>query len=267
MKTCKICEKKFIRLSPHVIRSHNIDYSSYLLDYEYGGLNPKCECGCGFDVPFSRSHGMRFLKYIVGHTGRIKGRLTEESKKRIGEKNRQNLKKMHENNPDLRIIKNRQLISGITPEIRSRSAKTNSQNWKKTESQEKRKKQTDRAIDLLEKGKIGPQAPYRAEWKMNVFTGNKEYMHSSWETRFLDECVSRNIPVTKQHGIKIAYTDQDNIEHVYIPDFLSLDGKVLYEIKGYETETDKKKRQAMIQWCIDNHVAYEIISFRRTAST
>lgn len=149
----------------------------------------------------------------------------------------------------------------ITPEIRKRSAKTNAENWQKPESAAKRKLQTERAIILLEQGKIGPQAPYKAEWKLNPFTGKEEYMHSSWESRFLDECVEQNVPVTKQHGVRIAYTDPNGLERTYIPDFLTLDGKTLYEVKGYETETDREKWHATMSWCLANDAHLEVIRF------
>ena len=261
MKTCKICNKTFTRLASHVLKIHEITYESYLLKYDFGGVNPKCECGCGLNTPFSKSQGMRFLRYIHGHSARIEGRLTNESKARIGEKNKENLKKMYENDLELRMLKNKQLNSGITSEVRKRSAKTNAENWRKPESAEKRKRQSERACDLLEQGKIGPQAPYKAEWKLNPFTGKEEYMHSSWETRFLDECIDKSIPVTKQHGIRIPYVDPNGLERTYIPDFLTLDGRTLYEVKGNETEVDREKWRATMAWCLQNDAHLEIISF------
>jgi hypothetical protein len=149
----------------------------------------------------------------------------------------------------------------ITSEIRKRSAKTNAENWRKPESAEKRKRQSERACDLLEQGKIGPQAPYKVEWKLNPFTGREEYMHSSWETRFLDECIVKSVPVTKQHGIRIPYVDPNGLERTYIPDFLTLDGRTLYEVKGNETEVDREKWRATMAWCLQNDAHLEIISF------
>lgn len=260
MKTCKICDKTFTRLASHVSYAHKITYESYLLKHDFGGINPKCECKCGLDTPFSKSQGMRFLRYIHGHSARIEGRLTAESKAKIGEKNRANLSKLHENNPELRFVKNKQLNSGITPEVRKRSAKTNAENWQKPESAGKRKLQSSRACDLLEQGKIGPQAPYKTEWKLNPFTGKEEYMHSSWETRFLDSCIELGNPVTKQHGVRIPYVDPNGVERIYIPDFLALDGKTLYEVKGYATPTDHKKWQAALLWCLDNESNLEVVN-------
>jgi len=149
----------------------------------------------------------------------------------------------------------------ITPEVRKRSARTNAENWQKPESAEKRKRQTDRAIDLLEQGKIGPQAPYKAEWKMNPFTAKEEYMHSSWETRFLDTCIELAIPVTKQHGIRIPYVDPNGVERTYVPDFITLDRKTLYEVKGYASPVDREKWRAAISWCLDNNAHLEVVNY------
>jgi hypothetical protein len=261
MESCKICQKDFERLAPHVLRAHNTSYESYLLNYIHGGVNPKCECGCGLDVPFSRSQGMRFLRYIHGHSARIEGRLTNESKAKIGEKNRKNLVRFYGENKDKATNQASLMRAHITPEVRKRSAKTNAENWQKPESVGKRKLQSSRACDLLEQGKIGPQAPYRTEWKLNPFTGREEYMHSSWETRFLDECIERNIPVTKQHGIRIPYVDPNGVERVYIPDFLTLDRKTLYEVKGHEIDTDREKWRATMTWCIQNEAHLEVVRF------
>lgn len=261
MNTCKICGKSFERLASHVVRNHDMSYEAYLLQHEFEGIPPKCECGCGANAPFSKSQGMRFLRYIHGHSARIEGRLTEESKAKIGEKNRQNLNKYCEINRDVMSERAKSMRQHITPEVRKRSAKTNSENWFKPESAAKRKKQSERACDLLEQGKIGPQAPYKAEWKLNPFTGREEYMHSSWETRFLDECVERGVAVTKQHGIRIPYIDPNGLERIYIPDFITLDNRVIYEIKGYETEVDREKWRATLRWCLDNDTHHEVVSF------
>ena len=261
MESCKICQKDFERLASHVSRAHGISYENYLLNYVHAGVNPKCECGCGQDAPFSLSQGMRFLRYIHGHSARIEGRLTEESKAKIGEKNRENLIRFYGENKDKAVSQASLMRTHITPEVRKRSAKTNSENWQKPESAEKRKRQTEHAINLLEQGKIGPQAPYKAEWKHNPFTSREEYMHSSWETRFLDQCIESQTPVTKKHGIRIPYVDPNGQERTYIPDFISLDMRTLYEIKGYATDVDREKWRALMQWCLQNDAHHEVVSF------
>jgi hypothetical protein len=238
-----------------------MQFDDYLLTHVYGGERPKCECGCGGVTPFSRSQGMRYLRYLHGHSSKVPGRLTEESKSKISDKNRENMKRFFSENPETAEKRADKMRTHITPEVRKRSAKTNSENWQKPDSKEKRKLQTDRAIELLEQGKIGPQAPYRAEWKLNPFTRKEEYMHSSWETRFLESCIELQIPVTKQHGIRIPYVDPNGVERTYIPDFLTLDGKTLYEVKGHATPVDHAKWRATMLWCLENEAHLEIVNY------
>lgn len=262
MKTCKICGQNFERIATHVTRTHSLSFEDYLIEHEFEGVRPKCACGCGKDAPFSISQGMRILRYIHGHSAKIEGRLNEESKRKIGEKNSRNLKEWYELNPEKKSLKNRQLCSGITSEVRKRSAETNSKNWHLPASAEKRKRQIENAINLLEQGKIGPQAPFKAEWISNPFTRQKEYMHSSWETRFLQECVNCNTPVTKKHDIRIDYVDPHNVQRTYIPDFVSLDGKTIFEVKGQETEADLTKYEAAKEWCKSRSMEFLTVRFK-----
>lgn len=101
-----------------------------------------------------------------------------------------------------------------------------------------------RAIALLELNKIGPRAPFKQMWVDNPFTGQAEYMHSSWETAFLMQCIQEGYPVTKQHGIVIDYQQADGSWHRYLPDFKALEENVLFEIKGNMTENDELKLRA-----------------------
>jgi len=261
MRSCKICGKEFTRLAAHVNRSHNVGYEGYMLEFEYNGINPKCKCGCGNNTPFTRSHGMGFLSYIHGHSARIEGRLTAESKRKIGEKNRKNMKRYMTENPEHAKKKAKQMYSAIIPEVRKRSAKTNAENWQKPHMAEKRKEATIRAIELSEQGIIGPQAPFKTEWKFNPFTQQNEYMHSGWESRFLDECIEQDESVTKKHEIRIPYNDPNGVERTYVPDFLSISGSTLYEVKGQENDTDPLKYQAAISWCSQNDKKFCVIRF------
>jgi hypothetical protein len=272
-------------LARHVRKFHSIEWIDYEVKHFLGGVWPKCGCGCGQDLTWRKGG---FPEYIDGHATRgqnnpMFGRKGADNpntgKKRTDAMRRKYAKAASDrwSNPDDprretmasdEYRENMRQISKETskrPEVMEKKSHWANMWWKN--NPEMRAVWSERAIDLLEQSKIGPQAPYKSEWKFNPFTDKEEYMHSSWETRFLDECVERVVPVTKQHGIRIPYTDPNGLDRTYIPDFLSLDGKVLYEIKGYETEIDKKKRQAMIQWCIDNDVACETISFKRPAST
>jgi len=126
------------------------------------------------------------------------------------------------------------------------------------------RKLRDHAIKLLSQGKIGPQAPYKTEWKYNPFTSADEYMHSSWESQFLDMCIELSISVTKNHDIRIDWIASDNSIHTYLPDFLGIDNNIIYEIKpDYFQDNDEDvqlKMAAAEEWCKNNQYEYIILS-------
>jgi len=266
-------------LARHVRKVHGIDWPQYEVNHTYGGMWPKCSCGCGGVLSWKKGG---FTSFIDGHSTRgennpmygKKGvdspnsgkRRTNEMKARYS-----SAAKTRWSNPDdsrreimtsAAYRENMRKISkevSQRPEVIAKKSTWSTKWWE--ENPEMRRVWSDRAIDLLEQGKIGPQAPYKAEWKLNPFTGKEEYMHSSWETRFLDECIERDMPVTKQHSIRIPYFDPNGLERVYIPDFLTLDGKTVYEIKGYETDNDREKWRALMAWCLENDTRYEVVRF------
>jgi len=102
---------------------------------------------------------------------------------------------------------------------------------------------------LLELGIIGPQAPFKTEWKFNPFTGKEEFMHSSWETLFLDAAVAAGVHTTKSHQFQIPYRQSDGTLHTYYPDFACSELKMLCEIKGGEGDIDRLKYVAAEEWC------------------
>ena len=264
-------------LARHVRKVHGMDWPQYEVKHTYGGVWPKCSCGCNSKLTWKKGG---FAIFVDGHATRGKnnpmfGKKGENSPNK-GKKRTNEMKERYSkasktrwedpNDPRHEIMSSdeyrenmRKISKEVSqrPEVMAKKSTWSKQWWE--ENPEMRKLWSSRAIDLLEQGKIGPQAPYKTEWKMNPFTGKEEYMHSSWETRFLDTCIELDIPVTKQHGIRIPYVDPNGIERTYIPDFLTLDGKTLYEIKGHETATDRKKWQATMKWCLDNDAHLEVV--------
>lgn len=264
-------------LARHVRKNHSLEWPDYEIKHFHGGEAPKCKCGCGKYLKWKKGG---FANFVDGHATRgennpMFGRRGEDSpnkgKKRTSEMKRKYSKAAQTRWLDPNDLRREIMASEEYRENMSVSVKEAFKNeevkqrqidgmrkwWK--DNPELRAVYSQRACDLLEQGKIGPQAPYKTEWKMNPFTGKEEYMHSSWETRFLDTCIELDTPVTKQHGIRIPYVDPNGIEHVYIPDFLTLDGKTLYEIKGHKTATDRKKWQATMKWCLDNDAHLEVV--------
>ena len=65
---CKICSRVHETracLKIHLRRVHSIEYEQYVIETEYGGIRPKCACGCGQDVKFI--NGLAFSKLVKGH--------------------------------------------------------------------------------------------------------------------------------------------------------------------------------------------------------
>lgn len=121
-----------------------------------------------------------------------------------------------------------------------------------------RKRLSTHAADLVERGVIGPRTS-KCEWKHNPFTDEAEYMHSSWETRFLDWAIRSNVPVSKRHDIRISYTNIEGNSATYIPDFINTRDNVVYEIKGYMSDNDSLKLAALKEWSQHNNFEIEVI--------
>ena len=266
-------------LGRHVRKVHGIEWDSYLVKHHHGGTWPICKCGCGEKIKWKKGG---FPKFQYGHQARGKNNSMSGKKgkdnpnygkirtKEHREKYRKAAQKRWDENYDERVsilrtpeYREKQRIAGIEtasrPEVKEKKSRA-SKNWW-VQNPEKREEYRDRAIALLEQGKIGPQAPFKAELKFNPFTQQDEYMHSSWETRFLDECVERDHPVTKKHEIRIPYTDPNGIQHIYVPDFLSVSGSQLFEVKGQETPIDEIKYQAASSWCTQNSKEFCVVRY------
>jgi len=268
-------------LARHLRKIHNIDWTNYTVKHYHDGVWPICKCGCGNKLEKNHTN---FGEFICGHSSRGEfnpmfgkkgddnpntGKVRNDSMK---EKYSKAAKSRWDNPNDSRYItfkteKYRSEMSASCknayddPNVVARQSEGMRIWWSK--NPQMRKVKSKFACELQQLGIIGPQAPYKAEWKFNSFTQKQEYMHSSWETRFLDDCIKSNNPVTKIHNVRITYIDPNGIERTYIPDFLSLDNKTLYEIKGRETEIDLLKYAAARVWCLKNNAQFEIVKYRR----
>ena len=75
---CPYCEKRFDSyngLTKHIFRykehSDSITQEQLLTDYKYGGIRPKCKCGCGEYTEIRYDGGVHFADYIRGHHSRV----------------------------------------------------------------------------------------------------------------------------------------------------------------------------------------------------
>lgn len=166
-------------------------------------------------------------------------------------------------------------VGSYTPESIEKISEKNKLAWKNNESRreklirmneerwadpENRKKQSELISELVMQGLVGPHTS-KTEWKFNPFTNQDEYMHSTWESHFLEKCINDGVPVTKKHGVRIPYNDENGYEHIFIPDFVSAEKKILFEIKGFKNDVWGMKNVAAAEWCDKNGYEYVLIEF------
>ena len=148
----------------------------------------------------------------------------------------------------------------LTPEVQRKKSEAMAHFWSSSPFAETlRSEASARAVRLLAENKIGPQAPFKREWKKNPWTGEDEYMHSSWESAFFDACVSRRYEVTKNHGMTILYAHPDGTTHTYVPDFYAAEDRTLYEVKGRWDEVDEAKWSAAVAWCEPRGMKFAVL--------
>ena len=265
-------------LSYHV-RTHGMAYIDYIVKHEYGGTWPNCTCGV--KLPYKRGGFPRFCSKSCASSGAnnpMHGKKGENCPNYGLKRSNEQLK-----NYSLGAKKRWEIHGDMlrnmmkTPEYREAQSKANLHSYKTSNRAKKvsesihrfwatspladslRKEASDRAVRLLADNKIGPQAPFKTQWKHNPWTGKQEYMHSSWESAFLDTCISRSYPVTKDHGITIPYRHPDGSTHTYVPDFYAFEDRVIYEVKGRHDETDVAKWEAAEEWCGDHGMSFQCL--------
>jgi hypothetical protein len=273
LQKCGICGVECSRIFGHIKRHHDtITIEDYCRKYGIRGIDASvfsssilCGCGCGAEMNLFEN--LSFLRrgkvreFIHGH--HAKGRKKSVAEKcAIGKKNSENMKRYMAENPDVVSDRLEEMAVGRdTDEYREKMSIEVKRRW--AVGVYNREEYRNRAFVLLEQGKIGPQAPYKTEWKHNPFTNADEYMHSSWESKFLDVNIERNNPVTKVHNIRIPYNDENSIEHIYIPDFIGLEDDCLYEIKPDLLKATPKnllKFAAAERWCELNNKIFIVLS-------
>lgn len=266
-------------LARHLRKVHQLEYDLYVVKHEYNDIWPVCKCGCntklkwhkgGFPTFASKSCASK--KENNGMYGR-KGKDSPNTGKVRTEAHKKNYSRaatIRWAGPVGDVV--RAIIASDEYKAKQRAAQlhvyqTTDRLQKTRESvirfwnesplaDEARKKIREASFRSLENGKkLGDM--FKTEWKMNPFTGKEEYMHSSWETRFLDECVNDNIPVTKVHKIRIPYRYKKR-KHEYMPDFVCEELSIVFEIKGWKTDIDVAKWKAAKRWCLRNGYVFVV---------
>jgi hypothetical protein len=258
---CKECEQEFESkefVFRH-LRCHKMSSQEYVLKWKYNNCIPLCSCGCNGKNNWNVS--LRdFTRFIHGHHahGRIK---SDEEKAKIGKKNSENMKRWMSKHPDVAFKKGRLMNQAtLTPEVQRKKSEAMARFWSSSPfASLLRKEASARAVKLLEAGIIGPHAPFKTEWKFNPFTGQEEFMHSSWETSFLEAAITKGYHVTKSHGITIPYTHPDGSQRTYVPDFYAPEDRTLYEVKGRHDEIDEAKWEAAARFCEKKGWRFEVL--------
>ena len=271
MIQCKECgfECSAANALSYHLRNHTLTYVDYIVKYDYTGQWPCCECGK--KLSFKKGGFPRFCSkscsstYANGMSGRIGENSPNHGKKRTEEQlknySKGAEKRWQEHGDMLREMMKMSEYRKAQNEAQLKSYKTSKHALHVSEglyrfwavdsnlTRRLRSEMSTRAVKSLNENKIGPHAPFRAEHKYNPFTDAEEYMHSSYETLFLDVCIAKNYPVTKDHKIQIEYVQPDNSRHLYVPDFYGFEDRTLYEIKGRSNEIDEAKWAAAREWC------------------
>ncbi len=268
MITCKECGRECSApnaLGYH-LRSHDMAYADYVVKHNHGGVWPVCTCGKRLEI--KKGGFGRFCSKNCASSGdnNAMGRLKGESSPNYGKKRTAeqlanyssgSQKRWKVHGEKLRVMMQtfeyresqsnaQKLANECNPVLKAKRIAGLRKFWSSdsTLTRRRRKEASDRAIVLLEQNKIGPRAPFKCCWHDNPFTGKAEYMHSSWETEFLQRCIDEGYPVTKDHGIRIPYQQTDGTWHQYLPDFKAIEENVLFEVKGNMTVNDELKLRA-----------------------
>ena len=282
MIACKECGHECSAqnaLSYH-LKTHSLTYTDYLVKHEYTGIWPTCQCGSklsykkggfprfcskscassGTNNPMHGKTGDKSPIYGIRRTAEQLKNYSVGSKKRW-EKHGDKLREMMKTPEYSKANSEAQKMSYVKdPSLRQKRREGVHRFWSTSPfAALLRKEAADRAVKLLEAGLIGPQAPFKTQWILNPFTGQEEFMHSSWETSFLEAAVARGYKVTKAHGITIPYTHPDGSQRTYVPDFYAPDDRVLYEVKGRHDEVDEAKWAAAETFCRERGMKFAVL--------
>lgn len=269
-RTCRECNDVFNdaqQLRRH-LRKHEMTFQEYALKWIYEGIIPTCKCGCGQVTSWNVAL-KGYADFVGGHHawGRQK---SDDEKRKIGDRNRENMKRFMTNNPDIAKLRNEQMLAAHTPEMTqarlqaTRRAYANmtledkaqfsiqtKKRWDEGQMVESRIKATqtfkqrsrDGEYDFSERNKKLSEAITQkyldGKWKfvkgtyISTKTNKVCYYRSSWELQLMHK-LDEDIEVSDWHSenISIPYEWAGAI-HRYVPDFLVNRGNdvILIEVK------------------------------------
>lgn len=272
------------------VKKHGFTYQEYTLKWVYGGLVPKCKCGCNQETSWNVAL-KDYAEFVRGHHawGRKK---SDDEKRRIGEKNSINMKQFMEEHPEIATLRNQQMLAAHTPEVEARRIEATREayasmsnedkqgfrdraqrRWNAGEMVEAREKAAETFRDRSQNGeydfternqKLSEAITKKYleggfEWAKGKYVSPKTdrtcYYRSSWELQLMKELdADPNVTDWESEFTSLPY-DLDGTTHRYVPDFHVVRGSKhqLIEVKPQtlrDTAMNEAKRQAAVNYCI-----------------
>lgn len=122
-------------------------------------------------------------------------------------------------------------------------------------SKEARKNMSKARAEGISNGTIESRTYGKSKWYKGI------YCRSSYEVSFIDICEKYNIRI-EPCKFTIPYEFEGNIKY-YIPDFISVDNKTIYEVKPMKlkgTEMNQAKARAAHEYCKNIGFTYQFIT-------
>ncbi len=168
-------------LARHVRKAHQMEWADYYVKHNFRGEWPLCGCGCGERLAWKKGG---FAAFVDGHAQRgennpmfgRRGTSNPNTGKKRTDEAKEKYSKVakarwsEEDDPRREIMRSSAYRSNMSDSVRKafKNAKIKQRQvsgmirWWSNNS-DLRQVYSKRACDLLDQGKIGPQAPFRAE--------------------------------------------------------------------------------------------------------
>lgn len=270
-RTCRECNDVFNdaeQLRRH-LRKHKMTFQEYSLKWIYEGIIPTCKCRCGQVTSWNVAL-KDYAEFIHGHHA-FGRRKSDEEKRKIGNKNSENMKRYYRENPDIavkriskmnavvcqshmvvkRIEATRRAYANMTLEDKAQFSIQTKKRWDEGQMVESRikaaqtfkQRSRDGEYDFTERNQklseVITQKYLDGKWKfvkgtyISTKTNKVCYYRSSWELQLMHK-LDEDGDVSDWHSenISIPYEWAGAI-HRYVPDFLVNRGNdvLLIEVK------------------------------------
>lgn len=255
-RVCQECHRTFDEpeQARRHVRVHGMILEQYWLKWKHGGVRPNCACGCGGQPAWNVAL-KDYAKYVHGHhaVGHV---VSEETRRKIGEKNAVSAKRFADAHPAHVAVKVALMNAGHTVDTEKKRLDAMRETYGSMSDNEKqgfsaharrlwdngtlrgahvkasrtfRRRSTAGEYDFTERNERLSQSITQKyldggfEWSRGSYTSTKtgETMHyrSSWELEFarlLDE--DADVVGWRYEPFSIGYV-HEGVERRYVPDF------------------------------------------------